>query len=98
MANVKVFYAEQSTTVGEPGITLNFSSGAYDIIVSALPSMVHYQASTNESYSFTGIILDLRRKPSSLVGSFYGPTTLFVILSWLSFQIPINQANPFLIE
>ncbi len=94
MENFTLFYNDQFTTYGLAEIQLS-TSGAFEVSISALPSQIQYQSATNESYSFTGMAVNFKRKASSLVGSFYGPTTLFVCLSWLSFQIPVNQVTIF---
>ncbi len=70
---------------------LDFTNGAYDIYVEARASEVFKQLATGEEYSYTGLNIKFKRKPFALMGSFYAPTILFVGLSWLSFQIPVNQ-------
>ena len=70
---------------------MDFTNGAYDIYVQAQPSQVYHQEAKDEYYSFTGLKIKFNRKPSALFGSFYGPTMLFVIVSWLSFAIPVHQ-------
>ena len=93
MNNVTLYYHGKSTTFGEPEIQLDFSSGSYDIAITARGSEIIEQIIDEEFYSYIGFNVSFHRKPSEMLGSFYGPTTLFVCLSWLSFLVPSSQVN-----
>ena len=41
----------------------------------------------------TGFQLRMKRVYGNHVASYYGPTFLFVLLSWLSFAIPVQQVS-----
>jgi hypothetical protein len=35
----------------------------------------------------------MKRKYGNHIASYYGPTFLFVVLSWLSFAVPVQQVS-----
>jgi hypothetical protein len=47
-------------------------------------------------FSYTGFQLTMRRKYGNHIASYYGPTFLFVVLSWLSFAVPVHQVKKIL--
>ena len=79
---------------GDQDIALNErTSPEYNFKIKVDDSMIDYEFATGEFYSYTGIHVRFSRKPFALTGNYFGPTFVFVILSWLSFAIPVHQVS-----
>ena len=77
---------------GDQDMVLNErTSPEFNFKIAPDDSLIYFEATTGEFYSYTGMNVKFSRKSYALAGSYYGPTFVFVILSWLSFAIPVHQ-------
>ncbi len=89
-----MFYKDQEAIFGDPDVIMDErTSTEYNFKISVLDSLVAREASTDEFYSYTGINVKFSRKTYALTGNYFGPTMVFVMLSWLSFAIPVHQVT-----
>lgn len=91
--NKAVVYHRGTGSDKQEWIHLDKMSKGFQIKVTALDPLIRSEKSTGneEQFSYTGLRLKLARSSWTLATSYYGPTVIFVILSWLSFVIPTEQ-------
>ena len=84
-----ISYQGQDLNYGEGLLYLNQSRLPFDISLESLKPFVHTRAGYNFSYS--GMRIHLARKNFALqIGSYYGPTLVFAMLSLVSYSIPAD--------
>ena len=93
----KIFHKSMSTELNMPPIVLNCPRIPYEI-------NIHGNHTTNfeymeEKYSKCGFKLQFHRKSIDLLlESFYMPTAIFSILSWISYLIHPDKVSPLTIN
>ena len=60
----------------------------YDITITSLTSNDQYYVALTGNYSVAGFELTLKRKISHYIITYYLPSGMFVIVSWISFLVP----------
>ena len=91
LTSATVSYADFTTHFGEDPIIINDLPFPYEFQLESLPSfdMVY---DTYGNYSYTGMVLKMKRKfIGQLLSGYYYPTGSFALLSLISFLINHNQ-------
>ena len=80
-----VAYQDSETSIGDPPIILDNLPFPFEFQLEALPA---FEKVYDDNYSYTGMLLKMKRKSlGQLLSGYYYPTATFAFLSMISFLI-----------
>ena len=84
-----IAYRDSVTSIGDPPIILNHLPFPFEFQLAALPA---FEKVYDDNYSYTGMLLKMKRKSlGQLLSGYYYPTTSFALLSMISYLIKPDQ-------
>ena len=84
-----IAYGDSETSIGDPPIFLDHLPFPFEFQLEALPV---FEKVYNDNYSYTGMLLKMKRKSlGQLLSGYYYPTTSFALLSMISYFIKPDQ-------
>ncbi len=92
MNSTRIRYQKYKKELGEGVLSMNKSSLPFDILLESSEPYDHFQAAFE--YSAARMIIHLSRNNfDQLIGSYYGPTFLFPLLSLVSYTISTDVVS-----
>ncbi len=85
---------DYKTSPGQPAISLPSQKLPFHFTINGKPSYRYHIPGMDETYSYTGVIIMLRRNSlGRLISGYYVITGIFALLSTLSYIIPPDQVQ-----
>ena len=86
-----IAYRDSVTSIGDPPIILNHLPFPFEFQLAALPA---FEKVYDDNYSYTGMLLKMKRKSlGQLLSGYYYPTGAFAILSLISYLIKPDEVH-----